>query len=302
MTDRVVRQLNFARKLLLWTAACLAIALPIAFGLFNATPSHAESQFTGSARFSSVSIKPHPAEKNGLVMTKMMLMVKGIDPPRFDVVGVSPHMLIRTAYRIQETQLTGEPEWTKTQRYDIKATIDPKLAAQMQNMSESQRDAINQQMMRNFLADYFKLTVHQESRDLPVYELVVGDSGSKLQETSKIGMTRLGIGELDSKGAPMSILTTELSQRLGRTVIDKTGLQGNYDFTLHWTPDADETARIRATIGVAPLKGHEDMAAPPPSGPPLVTAVEEQLGLKLQPQTERVPVLIVDSIEQPSQN
>lgn len=302
MTDRVVRQLNFARKLLLWTAACLAIALPIAFGLFNATPSRAESQLTGSARFTSVSIKPHPADKNGLFMTKMMMTVKDPNPHGFVAVGVSPHMLIRTAYRIQETQLTGEPEWTKTQRYDINATIDPQLAAQMQNMSESQRDAINQQMMRNFLADYFKLTLHQESRDLPVYELVVGDSGSKLQETSKIGMTRLGIGELDSKGAPMSILTTELSQRLGRTVIDKTGLQGNYDFTLHWTPDADETARIRATIGVAPLKGHEDMAAPPPSGPPLVTAVEEQLGLKLQPQTERVPVIVVDSIEQPSQN
>jgi uncharacterized protein (TIGR03435 family) len=169
-------------------------------------------------------------------------------------------------------------------------------------LSEEQRDALNQQMMRNFLADYFKLTLHQESRDLPVYELIVGDSGSKLQKTGKIGMTRLGIGELDSKGAPMSILTTELSQRLGRTVIDKTGLQGNYDFNLHWTPDADETARIREITGVAPLKGHEDMAAPAPSGPPLITAVEEQLGLKLQPQTERVPVIVVDSIEQPSLN
>jgi uncharacterized protein (TIGR03435 family) len=283
-------------------AACLAIGLPVSLGLFNATPSRAESPLGGNPKFQNVSIKPHVEASNGAMMTKMMMVMKPVKPGEFsgmEVTGVSLHWLIQTAYRIQETQLTGEPEWAKTARYDINATVDPAVAQQMQNLNEKQRELVTQEMMQQLLADYFKVTVHQESVELPIYELVVGDGGAKLQATGNTAMTRMSLGEIDTKGAPMTILTNQLSQRLGRTVVDKTGLTGKYAFTLRWTPDADEIARIRAA---APGLRDPGLEKPASSGPPLMTAVEEQLGLKLQPMNTRVPVLVIDHAEQPAQN
>jgi len=300
MTDHVVLKLNLARKLLLWTAACLAIVLPITFGLFNATPSRAESVVGTMPRFASVSIKPHPPEGNGFVMTKMMMSVK---EGGFTATNVSPHSLLQLAYHIQDTQLTGEPEWFNSDKYDIDANVDKATADEMLKLSEDQRNVIGQQMLQQLLADYFKVTLHQESRDLPVYELLVADGGPKLQKAGQHGFMHMGIGELSSQGTPLSLLTAQLSQRLGRTVVDKTGLEGDYAFTLHWAPDADEQARIRAAgLPDLPPKGAgPGQPAPAPSGPPLVTAVQEQLGLKVQPQTERVPVLVIDHVERPSQ-
>jgi len=112
---------------------------------------------------------------------------------------------------------------------------------------------------------------------------------------------RMNIGELIAHGAPIEILTTQLSQRLGRTVVNKTGLTGNYDFTLRWTPDAEELARARAA-GLPPKLMEAQPTTPTDSAPPLLTAVQEQLGLKLQPQVERVPILVIDHAEQPPAN
>ena len=427
MNDRVVRKLTLDRKLLLWTAACLAVGLPLVFGLFKVTPADAsesaldqfagswqskykgrtfftlnlavkdglltgtavhstrmasqngelvpdsddkatdriieahasdgklmlkiedpedpsapiplelsvtaqneaegrlvtdgqsgapqqtkpwrfvrvsdtESQGSSTPHFSSVSIQPHPGQNNGFVMSRMKLLENSQTQPEFKAVGASVHMLLKAAYEIQESQVVGEPQWTRTERYDISAKVDPSVAQTLNSLSETQRGVVNQEMVRQLLADYFKLSLHQESREQSVYELVLGDGSPKLEKTKALGMTRLGIGEMDASGAPLSILCAELSQRLGRTVVDKTGLQGTYNFSLHWTPDADEMARIRAITGITgPMSPGPGMNAPAPSGPPLMTAVEQQLGLKLQPVTERVPVLVIDHIEQPSQ-
>ena len=304
MTDHVVPKLNLSRKLLLWTAACLAIALPIAYGLLTVTPSRAESSPGNVPRFTNVTIKPHPASNNGLVMTKMMMMMvpdKAGENSGYIATNVSLHSLIQSAYRVQETQLAGEPEWMKTERYDINATIDPSTLDQMRGLNEKQRELVGQQMLQQLLADYFKVTLHQESRDLPAYELVAMESGVKLQKVSAVGMVRMNVGELIAKGVPVSILTVQLSQRLGRTVVDKTGLTGNYEFTLRWAPDAEELARLQAA-GLPPKLVKDQAATATSSAPPLITAVEEQLGLKLQPQTERVPVIVVDHAEQPAGN
>lgn len=296
MTDHVIRNLDFSRKLLLWTAACLAIALPIAFGLLNATPGRAQGQLSVTPRFVSVSVKPHPSEGNGLVMSRMMMSPINGD---FTAKNVSPHSLLQLAYHIQDTQLAGEPEWFKATTYDIDAKVDPSVVDEMHKLSDDQRNLVNQHMLQQFLADHFKVTLHQESRDLPVYELLIAEGGPKLQQADKHGFMHMGVGELTSQGTPVALLTAQLSQRLGRTVVDKTGLDGDYAFNLHWTPAAEEQARIRAA-GLPPeLMKTEQPAA---SGPPLLTAVEEQLGLKLEPQTERVQVLVIDHAEQPSQN
>lgn len=426
MTDGVVRKLNFAPKLLLWTAASLAIALPIIFGLLKVRPAHAsgsaldqfagswqskyqgrtfftlnmavkdglltgtavhstritsqngelvpdsddnatdkileahasdgklllkiedpedpsepmplelrltaqnqaegrvvtdgqsgapqqtkpwrfvrvsdgESQSSAIPRFSSVSIKPHPAENKGFMMQKMM-MAPVRDGGGFTVRGVSLDSLIRGAYRVQETQIVGEPDWARSERYDIDAKVDPSVAERMRNLGDTEDRLMALQLMQQFLADYFKVSLHQEMRDQPVYELVIAEGGSKLQpleDPNKKAMMRMGIGELTSEGTPLDLLVAQLSQRVGRTVVDKTGLKGNYIFNLHWTPDADEQARIRAA---APGVPDAQLEKPAFSGPPLMTAIEEQLGLKLQPTTERVPVLVIDHAEQPTQN
>ena len=301
MTDRVVRKLNFARKLLLWMAACLAIALPIALGLFNVTPTRAESPRSSVPKFASVFIKPHPAENQGFMMQKMM-MAPVRDGGGFTARGISLHSLLRGAYMVQDTQIVGEPDWAKSEKYDIDAKADPSVAEQTRNLGDQQDRLRAQQMLQQLVTDYFKVSLHQEVQDQTVYELVVGEGGSRLQrapESKKMAMMRMGIGELNSEGTPLDLLVAQLSQRLGRTVVDKTGLKGNYVFNLHWTPDADEQARIRAAAPGLPEPGVDKPSA---SGPPLMTAVEEQLGLKLQPTTERVPVLIIDHAEQPAQN
>ena len=301
MTDSVVHQLNFTRKVLLWTAACLAIALPIAFGLLNATPSRAESPRNGVPKFASVSIKPHPAEDKGFMMQKMM-MAPVRDGGGFTARGVSLHSLLRGAYMVQDTQIVGEPDWAKSERYDIDAKADPSFAEQTRNLGDPQDRLRAQQMLQQLLTDYFKVGVHQEVQDQTVYELVVAEGGSKLRpspDPNHKAMMRMGVGELNSEGTPLDLLVAQLSQRVGRTVVDKTGLKGNYVFSLHWTPDADEQARIRAA---APGLQDPALERPPASGPPLMTAIEEQLGLKLQPTTERVPILVIDHAEQPAQN
>ena len=298
MTDRILPQLAFSRKLLLWTAACLAIALPIAFGLFNATPSRAEAPLGETPKFATVSIKP-ASSPDGTVRTKMMLAIKNGD---FAATGVTARALIQLAYHIQDTQLSGAPDWLSSEKYDIEATTDRSAADQMQSLSREQRDLVSQRMLQSLLADHFKLVVHQEAKDQPVYDLVIADGGAKLQKASGMGFMHMGRGEISSQGTHLALLSAQLSVRLGQTVVDKTGLTGDYAFALHWTPDAAEETRLHASdFPVLPEKGLGP-GEPAPSGPPLMTAIEEQLGLKLQPQTERVPVLVIDHVEQPSQN
>jgi len=297
MTDHIARKLDFTRKFLLGAAAFLAIALPITFGVLNATPSRAEDQLAGTPKFATVSIKPHAGDDHSGMMKTMLKLKDG----SFSAANVSPHSLFQTAYHVQDTQLVGEPDWFNSARYDIDAMVDASTADDLQKLPEDERGIIGQRMIQQLLADYFKVTLHQESRDLPVYELVVAEGGSKLQKAGEHGFMHLGIGELSSQGAPLELLTAQLSQRLGRTVIDKTGLGGHYAYTLRWTPDADEMARIRAAGGPPGLMKAGEPATTS-SAPPLATALEEQLGLKLQSQTTRVQVLVIDHAEQPAAN
>jgi bla regulator protein BlaR1 len=297
MTDQVIHKLTLGRKLLLGTVTFLAVALPITFGVFNATPSRGESQLGNIPKFVSVSIKPHTPETNGAGMPKMMMSpVNG----GFSAAGIPVHSLLQIAYHVQDTQIVGEPDWFTSAKYDIEAKPDLATVDDMKKLGPEQRDLVNQRMLQQFLADYFNLAVHQEARDLPVYELLVADGGPKVQKASgEPHFMRLGMGELNSEGTPLSLLTAVLSQHLGKTVVDKTELTGNYAFALRWTPDADEQARIRATG--FPDKLMNAAQSPSTSAPPLLEAVQEQLGLKLQPRIDRVQVLVIDHANQPSQ-
>jgi bla regulator protein blaR1 len=294
MSDGIVRKLDFNRKLLLSTAAGVALLVPVVYGLFNPPPGLADTAPGTAPRYVDVSVKPHPLEADSAGRTKMMMSL--IDAS-FTANYVTIQQLIQMAYHVQDSQLTGAPDWLNSARYDINAHMDKGAADELRKLGEDQRVAVGQQLLQGLLADQFKLKVHQGTRELPVYELTVGEGGSKLQKAGTHGFMRMGPGELSSDGTPLGLLTAQLSTRLGRTVVDKTGLTGNYAYTLRWTPDSEEQARLQAA--------HEPVASTNrssgDSAPPLLTAIQEQLGLSLQPQTDPVPVLVIDHIEQPEQ-
>jgi uncharacterized protein (TIGR03435 family) len=114
------------------------------------------------------------------------------------------------------------------------------------------------------------------------------------------GMMRMGPGQLAGQGTPMESLARLLSEQLGRTVLDQTGLKGNYDFTLQWTPEQGEAMMLKGPEGGKP--GTDNAAPPESSGPSIFTAIQEQLGLKLESTKGPVEILVIDHVEKPSEN
>jgi len=172
-------------------------------------------------------------------------------------------------------------------------------------MSDGQRKTYEEQMrerVRSMLADRFQLMVHRETKESAVYALVVAKGGTKLKENTdpsgRPGIMGRRRGEFTGTAAPMQLLTQMLSNQLGRPVIDKTGLTGKYDFQLQWTPDPGQNP---GPPGVLP----PGVAAPPPpdpNGPDVFTAIQEQLGLRLESQKGPVDMIVVDRVEKPSEN
>ena len=111
------------------------------------------------------------------------------------------------------------------------------------------------------------------------------------------GMFMMNPGHLESTGTPIDMLAHVLSRQLGRTVVDKTGLTGNYDFTLDYTPD-----NMPMPVHGGPEGGPKPEMQPDAGGPSLFTAVQEQLGLKLESTKATVDVIVIDHIDQPSEN
>lgn len=142
------------------------------------------------------------------------------------------------------------------------------------------------------LKQRFSLTTHEETRELPIYNLVLAKSGAKFQPSDRNGTTiDTGRSRIHVQGSDdtIGLLARELAQSQGRVVVNKTGLAGRYDLTLRWTPDDAPTPL---------LNGEPDPNAPPG----LFTAIQEQLGLKLESSKGPVPVLVIDHIDHPSEN
>jgi bla regulator protein BlaR1 len=294
MTDRISHKLDFARKALLAVAATLAIAIPVTFGLLHATPGRAQSQAANpdlqAPVYSSVSIKSSESVPNELNRSKMMVNLKD---GSFVAKGVTLQRLIQLAYRVQDAQLSGGPDWLNTARFDIDAKLDPSMVAPLhKQMAEH-----NGGDLKALLADQFKLTVHSESRTVPAFDLLVDSGAPKLQEVDGVRIMHMEPGQLISQGTPIDLFAAQLSMRLGRPVIDKTGLKGSYAFNLHWTPNPSELERLKQGGEEQPVA-----SALLPEGPSLSSALQEQLGLKLVPHNETVPVLVIDHAEEPASN
>src|ERR1700743_147919 len=151
------------------------------------------------------------------------------------------------AYGVPEPRILGGPPWINSQRFDIEAKTDSSLAEQLRSLDRDQRKLQMQRMFQQLLADRFKLATHWETRDLPVYALVVAKNGPSLhasKDSEGDSSTSTSTGQFTAKGVTLAelarALTQELSHELGRVVIDKTGVEGKYDVALKWTPDNGE--------------------------------------------------------------
>ncbi len=199
--------------------------------------------------------------------------------------NVSVRSLIMSAYNlIMLDQISGLPDWAEREDFDVEGKLDADTAEVFGKLSRSDQTKQRQLMMQELLADRFKLRVRFETKDLPVYNLVVAKGGVKMKEAplSEHSGYSMGMGRINSKDMEVAALVASLSNPVGRKIIDKTGLTGKYEVDLSWAWN-DEP-------------GSGD------SGPSIFTALQEQLGLKLEPAKAPVDVVVIDHIERPSEN
>jgi len=249
--------------------------------------------------FEVVSIKP---SNSGDRRTMFSLQPDG----RFTAVNVTVKSLIQSAYgNIKDFQISGGPGWVSSDLFDINATSDGPI----------DRDKLAL-VLQSLLAERFQLDVRREIRELPVYTLVVDKNGPKFKEAdesfpsiidlagrgsprgghARPPAMRLRAGSLTAQEVDMSAFAFQLSNFLGRSVVDQTRLTAKYDLKLEWTPDENQAANLRE-MGVA----EREIPAVDP-GPSLFTALQEQLGLKLESAKGPVEVFMIERIERPSEN
>jgi uncharacterized protein (TIGR03435 family) len=202
------------------------------------------------------------------------------------------------AYDVPPSTCLGGPAWLSSDRYDIEAKPDGMIAERLQTLTPEQWNSVQNQMIIALLADRLKLKVHRETKELPIFALVVSKGGPKLQEAKAgdmypkglkgadgqglgAGSTSIGNGRLIAQGISMGRLAEQLTDKLEHIVQNHTGLTGVYDFTLRYSDD-DASANSVA--------------------PSIFTAIQEQLGLKLESTKAPVSVLVIDHVERPSAN
>ena len=247
---------------------------------------------TAGPSFDVASVKPNKSGDRG---SRLGMAPNG----RLTVINVSLKQLITNAYNLRDFQVTGGPDWLDVDRFDIAATaghpIQPSAGGAPQELF---------QMVRNLLADRFKLVAHTETKDAPIYQLVLarpGSLGPKMHPAAvdcaalmgrggpppavAAGQmppcgTRISDGHLSGRGGDMTQMARTFASfpGVGRLVVDKTGLTGSFDIDLDWTQDPSLDA----------------------AGPSIFTALQEQLGLKLESTRGPVDVLVIDSASQPS--
>jgi bla regulator protein blaR1 len=187
--------------------------------------------------------------------------------------GATLKNLISLAYSVRGFQISSAPSWADSARFDINARMDTPPADESRNTTRR---------LANLLADRFQLAFHRETKEQQIYALTAAKGGPKFQESTEAkSLIRAGQGFVSGHATTIGLLALNLSNQLGRRVIDKTGLTGKYDFELKWTPEG---------------------AQPGEDSPSLFTALTEQLGLRLESQRGPVEMLVIDRVEKPSEN
>jgi bla regulator protein blaR1 len=286
MTQRIADNLGSGRKLLLAVAGLAAIGGPILFGLANAPQTKAQSQvavISNATRpaFDVASIRPNTTT-NTPGWTRL-------EPTGINIRRAALLEVIATAYRVPESQITADPRMRDlfAARYDIVAKAE----------HEVPRDQLLT-MLQTLLADRFRLMLHRENKVQPVYKLVIAKGGPKLKESQ-------GPQPRDPNCAfpkcrafnntDMFAFASELANRMGRPVLDLTGLHGSYDFTL--LLDSMDGLAINDPLDPALKQKMSDWSLSS-----IFTDIEKQLGLRLESDKAPVETLVIDQVERPSDN
>ncbi len=295
---------NPARISAAWTGLLLALAA----GLTTMPRISAQTATTpaAEARFEVASVKPNKSG-DGRVMLSL--------PPtgRLTATNVPLRLLLQTAFDVQGFQIVGGPSWITSDRFDIVAKT-PEGAVTPEQVRP---------MLRALLADRFKLITHTETRDMPIYALVVARPDGKFGPNMKVNPLdceavfragrggapppppqpgepiqcgfMIGPGTMTAGGMLLGELARSLSPFVGRIVLDKTGLKDRYDFQLKYAPEG-------RGVGPGPGPGGPDSQPVDPNMPSLFTALQEQLGLKLESERGPVEIVVIDRVEQPTED
>ena len=249
------------------TAAVVAVVVMF---LANLPQSRGQQIDTDNRSFEAASVK---RDDTGTTQVRVAIAPSG----RFTATNATVKMLIQQAFDLRDNQISGGPNWLDSEHYNIEANTGKSGAIR----SGAAGEALLRMTLRSLLVERFGLAFHRESRAELMYQLVIARGGSKLKET-KIPefaprVMRQEIGRLTGWATTMPRLASRLSQLLGRPVIDKTGLTGEYDFTLDYALDS-------VSRGDEPEIANRHL-------PSIFTALPERLGLRLQSTETAVDVI-----------
>jgi uncharacterized protein (TIGR03435 family) len=206
-------------------------------------------------------------------------------PGRVSAENVTLKLLIAEAYAVHDFQVSGGPKWIDADRYDVEAKASGDAPPARKQLRA---------MLQSLLADRFGLTVRHETREMPVYFLEAAKGGPRVQTPKRpgapVGFRIFQRRQITAENAPLENLTEALTWLVGKPVLDRTGLQGSFDYQLDWSPDDLQLQSLEAP---AQYDGN---------APSLGTALQRQMGLKLVPQTGPVDLIAVEHAERPSAN
>jgi uncharacterized protein (TIGR03435 family) len=256
-------------------AVLITIAVPFLFTL----SSFAQTPKAKELTYEVVSVKRSNADPNNSNLTV-----------RRDILSANTVLprLIQYAFGLPwGDQVSGLPKWAESSSFDVEAKMDEDTMAPLDKLPVEARQAKRREMCAQILTERFGLKFHHEVKVMPVYLLVIAKGGPMLKRTeskSPGSNSSMDREKLVGTGMTIADIATSLSRKVDRHILDKTGLTGRYDLELRWAADDDED-----------LQSIDQQAT-------IITALREQLGLKLLPSKDSVDIIVVDAISQPTEN
>jgi uncharacterized protein (TIGR03435 family) len=256
-------------------STAVAVALGVSFSVYHGETPPQKPTF----QVASVKANAH----SGFSPTTMRMTGN-----RFSATGMPLRPLIMQVYNLRDFQIAGGPGWINTDQWDFEAVADDGISLHLVDLERPDRPTAGSLMVQSLIENRFEFKFHRETRELPVYELTVAKNGLKFKLSADTGpgTRRVGRGEIQIEAQPFATFAYLLARQLDRALTDKTGLSGLYDIKLQWSTEL--------TAGGDPVRSSDR--------PSISTALQEQLGLKLESSKGPVEMLVIDSVQKPSEN
>jgi uncharacterized protein (TIGR03435 family) len=293
MTNRN-RRLSLKRSSALFVAGVVVALTPCCIGQFPAPALPPSNSELNLPRFEVSTVKPSKGDEPS---------ANWFTPDSVRIVNVPLISILCDGFRTQLSNIFGAPAWVSKRHFNIEAKVDPEEAAKLASLNLDARRA----MLLPLVVERFHLKYHLEKREVTIYGLVVAKGGMKMKEIAPAApgskeasqpsfLLNMGPGRVESNGIPLTYLALRLSDELGKTVVDHTGLSGKYAFVLEWTPESSLDSGSAAGESRSQAEPTETTA------PSIFTALQEELGLRLEPNKQLGDVVVIDSIEMPTEN